>query len=60
MSCSETTADLESDEIVEPETEAISKGISEAPSLGNNNTMKVATLEKPQDIKKHEPMTCCK
>ena len=37
MSCSETTANLESDEIVEPETEAISKEISEAPSLGNNN-----------------------
>ena len=36
MSCSETTANLESDEIVEPETEAISKEISEAPSLGNN------------------------
>ena len=36
MSCSETTANLESDEIVEPETEAISKETSEAPSLGNN------------------------
>ena len=37
INCSETTANLESDEIVEPETEAISKEISEAPSLGNNN-----------------------
>ena len=37
MSCSETIANLESDEIVEPETEAISKEISEAPSLGNKN-----------------------
>ena len=37
MSCSETTANLESDEIVEPEIEAISKEISEAPSLGNNS-----------------------
>ena len=40
MSCSETTANLESDEIVEPETEAISKEISEAPSLGNNSIKK--------------------
>ena len=36
MSCSDTTANLESDEIVEPETEAISKEISEATSPGNN------------------------
>ena len=36
ISCSETTANLESDEIVETETEAVSKENSEAPSLGNN------------------------
>ena len=37
ISCSETIANLESDEIVETETEAIAKETSEAPSLGNNN-----------------------
>ena len=47
MSCSETTANLESDEIVEPETEAISKEISEAPSPGNNKVIACAfSLEK--------------
>ena len=43
MSCFETTANLESDEIVEPETEAISKETSEAPSLGNNNMFHIAS-----------------
>ena len=42
ISCSETIANLESDEIVETETEAIAKETSEAPSLGNNTFINFA------------------
>ena len=43
ISCSETIANLECDEIVETETETIAKETSEAPSLGNNTLINFKT-----------------